>query len=247
MAETINNLQDRLIQLRCISAQMCSPEAKVEAAIRESITLYKRGICISSIPLAFSGVVGASCFGGKMCVGIMGMFGGPGFDLTMALVAIKLAFANNSAANGAQAGAQLATGAAVSLLEVGTDAVEIASLFTAGVGAAMVSFLALPQFGRLLLMLMADTILIMERAYWLNAASRSDSSALRGEYTPITAEEIKQASEDFRNAKGGRGMAAVHEDITKLLSLWKAWDAHRYGHIENVLTEIIEKRSISND
>lgn len=93
--------------------------------------------------------------------------------------------------------------------------------------AVAVNTLAVPQFGRLLLMCTVDTILIMERVFWANVDGSEDSM-----------ESLISAACNYYSAEKRE---VVHAEVKNFLPTWNLVKAFRTSTIQAGLTDIIRR------
>lgn len=94
-------------------------------------------------------------------------------------------------------------------------------------GAAVANTIAVPQYGRLLLMCTVDVVLIMERVYWKTLMPNGQA----------TAQDVEEASDWYSKNK----VAHVHDDIKALLPVWSIWGAFQYDKLNVGLAKIVEE------
>lgn len=197
-----------------IAAQICSVQPKIEAAITNSLRLYARAVRTTAIPIGLNGPAAKINFSALICTETLKIFQYPGFSSDIAARTISNTLINNWEAYGLQVAGQ-ALGA------MGMFGFPGVAMWA---GAAAVNTMAIPQFGRLLLMCTVDVIIIMERVYW----------KAEGRTTP---ENVEDACAWYKEK-----VDAVHKDVKPLLPVMSGiWGAFQYDKLKIGLEKIIEK------
>lgn len=217
--ETRKALTNDTVRRIYMAAQVCDIEDNTAASIENAIRLYGHAIRTSAIPIAFTGAIAATTVTSLICTETLNIFGCPTANLDIFTRMISNAFLSNSAANLVQGLAQSLAAAGVFLSGTGVGAM-------AGFGgAALVSTVAVPQYGRLLLLCTVDVILIMQCAFWH-----------KGGNSNITSEMVDQACEWYR------GIASnVHADVRTFLPLYGYRQAFRCQVLKQGVTAIVKK------
>lgn len=172
MSETIHNLHNDRVSKICIAAQCCSVDLKIDAAIKDGIEHYKHAARTSFVPVA--GAVAGTSIGAAAVVKIMEVFGFHGFNTTVALETLKDAITEKRVfASGAVQ--TMAGVASVALAFTGIGLPAAGFLFAAN---ATLSAVTASATARAVLIMVADTVLIMERAYWLTQEDVVDGHAI---------------------------------------------------------------------
>jgi hypothetical protein len=204
-----------------IAAQICSIQPKIEASITNSLRLYAHAVRTTAVPIAFSGCAATTTVSAIICTDILKIFQCSTFNLDIAARAISNAFVRNWEGNGLQIAGQVLTTVGMVTASTGVGLLPGAAI---GVGAAMTSALAIPQFGRLLLMCTVDVILIMERVFWL-AEGKPE------------AKDIETACSWYRENK----VVQVQQDVKALLPAWGIWSSYNYDKLKIGLAKIVNK------
>ena len=161
--QTTEALDIDAVRLIFIAGQTCNVDKKIIASIQNSLRLYGHAIRTSAIPVAFTGVIASAAVSAIICTDILGNFGCPKLNINVASLAISDALLSNYETNILQALAQALNTTGLLLAETGVGLPASIAMWG---GASLVNTIAIPQYGRLLLMLTVDVILIMERVFW---------------------------------------------------------------------------------
>jgi len=159
-----------------------------------------------------------------ICTDVLKIFQYPTFNADIALRTISNALLGNWEANAIQMAGQALGSAGAITTGTGVGWIPGVALLA---GAAVANTVAVPQYGRLLLMCTVDVVLIMERVYWKTLKSNGQA----------TAQDVEEACEWYSREKVG----GVHEDIKALLPVWSIWGAFQYDKLNVGLAKIVEE------
>jgi hypothetical protein len=192
-------------------------------AITNSLRLYAHAVRTTAIPIAFSGFAATTTVTAIICTDVLKIFQYPTFNVDIALRTISNALLRNWEANAIQMAGQVLGSAGAIVTGTGVGWLPGVALLA---GAAVANTVAVPQYGRLLLMCTVDVVLIMERVYWKTLMSNGQA----------TAQDVEEACDWYSRNR----VKAVHEDIKALLPVWNIWGAFQYDRLNVGLAKILE-------
>ncbi|KAG9558911.1 hypothetical protein KCU71_g9915, partial [Aureobasidium melanogenum] len=132
-------------------------------ALLNAFICYGHGVGWSSLPIPGTVLISMPIAVERACKAIMLAFNVSGFQIKIMLEVLSTVFLGNYESNTAQLGTQaINVGAFIADL-MGTAGFGV----IAGVSAQVCNILAVPQVGRVLIMVIADVTIIMDRAFWI--------------------------------------------------------------------------------
>ncbi|KAG9646740.1 hypothetical protein KCU64_g10408, partial [Aureobasidium melanogenum] len=132
-------------------------------ALLNAFICYGHGVGWSSLPIPGTVLISMPIAVERACKAIMLAFNASGFQIKIMLEVLSTVFLGNYESNTAQLGTQaIDVGAFIADL-MGTAGFGV----IAGVSAQVCNILAVPQVGRVLIMVIADVTIIMDRAFWI--------------------------------------------------------------------------------
>ncbi|KAI4661132.1 uncharacterized protein J4E79_004943 [Alternaria viburni] len=221
---TSSNLKNDQVRAMFSQAQGVLVDVKVEAAIKESLRLYKHAVRTSTVPLAYSGSVSTTVVAPMIVSAISGIFNFHGISGDIAWRCMANVLVSNTTANVVQLFTQALGSAGAVMVGSGFGAVPGAVL---GTGVAAVSIVAAPQFGRALLMCALDTIIILDHAFWQCDNDQKE----------VEKKDIDKSAEWFNEGPCSK----VHEDIMAMIRVWNLLDAFDYERIEKEMNAIVSR------
>ncbi|KAG9871202.1 hypothetical protein KCU63_g1688, partial [Aureobasidium melanogenum] len=228
MNRTLKNLgQSSVLRDLCSSAQIADVDPKIETALLNAFICYGHGVGWSSLPIPGTALISMPIAVERACKAIMLAFKVSGFQIKIMLEVLSTVFIGNYESNTAQLGTQaINVGAFIADL-MGTAGFGV----VAGVSAQVCNILAVPQVGRVLIMVIADVTIIMDRAFWI--CKNSDREQKR-----ITAEDISEACTIYGRSQSRKD---VHEETKALIGIFSFWTSWRTRTLERQVKEIVDR------
>lgn len=208
---------DRLRKM-FVATQICCVQPKIDWALEHSMVLYSRAIQTTALPIAWSGLIASTTVTTLIVKHVLEVFSFNSFSSEMASQIISNAFIGNYESTGIYAAGSVVNAVAAGAVATGVGA---AAGFAGWYAWKLV---ALPQFGRLLLMCTVDTILTMEVCFWLCKGRIPE------------AEDIKLACEQYQSR-----ISKVHADVKAVLPVWDTWNAFQFEKLKLALAKVIDQ------
>lgn len=210
-----------------VATQICCVQPKIDYALSHSMSLYRRAIQTTALPIAWSGLIASTTVTGMIVKHVLQVFSFNSFSSDIASQIISTAMIGNYESTGIYAAGSIVNAVAAGAVATGVGAVAGVAM---GAGWYAWKLVAVPQFGRLLLMCTVDTILIMETVFWQC-----------GPRAPL-AEDVKLACELYQSR-----ISHVHEDVKSVLPVWDTWNAFQFEKLKKELAKVIDRHRYKKD